>query len=150
MRITRLVTTLLCCATLLASVLAHAAAETSATPPFRVIVDPNNAATQLDREFLADVFLKKATRWRNGEVTYPVDLSSKQPARREFSEQVLKRSVEAVRSYWQQLIFAGRDVPPPELENDEAVIKYVLAHPGAVGYVSGSAQLGAAKAVTVK
>ncbi len=67
----------------------------------------------------------------------PADLVPGSPARRKFTEEILKRSVEAVRGYWQQRIFSGRDVPPPEVETDEEVVKYVLKYTGAVGYVSG-------------
>ena len=50
----------------------------------------------------------------------------------------------------QQQIFAGRDLPPPELDSDDEVVKYVLRYPGAIGYVSAGANVGAAKIVTVK
>jgi hypothetical protein len=70
-----------------------------------------------------------------------VDLRPGDPARRNFSEIVLKRSVGAVRSYWQQRIFSGRDVPPPELDSETSVVAYVAKFPGAIGYVSGGAKL---------
>ena len=69
--------------------------------------------------------------------------------RRIFSERVLKRSVAAVRNYWQQRIFSGRDVPPPEVEGDEAVVAYVAEHPGAVGYVSLGAKLGDTREIPI-
>jgi hypothetical protein len=58
--------------------------------------------------------------------------------------------VQAVRAYWQQLIFSGRGVPPVELESDEAVVAFVLKYPGAVGYVSGATNIGNAKALRVE
>src|SRR5689334_21708163 len=82
-------------------------------PTFRVIVHLRNPETTLNRKFVADVFLKRSTRWPDGEVIRPVDLRIDAPARRRFSEEVIKRSVEAVKSYWQQQVFTGRDVPPP-------------------------------------
>jgi ABC-type phosphate transport system substrate-binding protein len=129
---------------------AGALADPVPLPSYRVIVHPENKEAALGRAFLADAFLKKVTRWRSGEVVRPVDQPLSSAVRRKFSDEVLGRSVAAVRSYWQQLIFAGRDVPPPELESDAAVIAYVLRTPGAVGYVSGSASLGAAKPLAVK
>jgi hypothetical protein len=110
-------------------------------PDFRVIVNPANGVTGVERDFAADIFLKKATRWPDNEVIKPVDQRSDTAVRRHFSESVLKRSVTAVRSYWQQRIFSGRDVPPPELDSDEAVVAYVSHYPGAVGYVSGGTKL---------
>jgi hypothetical protein len=70
--------------------------------------------------------------------------------RRRFCEEVLSRSVAAVKSYWQQLIFSGRAVPPPELDTDEEVVRYVAKYSGAIGYVSGASELSGVKVVAVK
>jgi ABC-type phosphate transport system substrate-binding protein len=118
-------------------------------PAYRIIVSPEVQTTRLERRFVRDAFLKKTTRWPGGEVIHPVDLPHSSPVRRRFSEEVLERSVEAVRSYWQQVIFSGRGVPPPELASDEEVVRYVVGRPGAIGYVSGTAPTGNARIVTV-
>jgi ABC-type phosphate transport system substrate-binding protein len=118
--------------------------------PFKVIVNHANANASVDRKFLADVFLKKVTRWGDGEVIHPVDLRADSPVRQEFSEEVVRRSVVAVKNYWQQLVFSGRDVPPPEVDTDEQVIRYVQRFGGAVGYVSAGANLERVKSIAVK
>ncbi len=120
------------------------------TPEFRILIHPENPAGGLSKEFVTDVFLKRVTRWHDGEAVYPVDQRADTAVRRAFSESVLQRSVAAIKRYWQQRIFSGRDLPPPELDNDEAVVGYVLKHREAIGYVSGSAKLGRAKAVSVQ
>jgi ABC-type phosphate transport system substrate-binding protein len=117
---------------------------------FRVVVDPENPATELTREVVAEVFLKASTRWPDGATIKPVDQKPEAAVRKAFSERILKRTIPAVRSYWQQRIFSGRDVPPPELESDEAVIRYVRENRGAVGYVSGATSPGGTKVVSVK
>ena len=117
---------------------------------FRVIVHPSNPLRAVERGFLADAFLKKVTRWEEGEGIKAVDLRADNPVRRRFTEDVLKRSLGAVRSYWQQRIFSGRDVPPPELESDDAVVAFVAKYPGAVGYVSGAAKLVGARELPIK
>jgi len=117
---------------------------------FRVVVNPGNPLTAVERQFVLDAFLKRATRWENGDALHPVDLIADSPVRRRFSQDVLGRPVSAIQSYWQQAIFSGRDVPPPELDTDEAVIQYVLKYRGAVGYVSETADTHAVKIVTVK
>jgi len=121
----------------------------AAPAPFVVVVNPENPQTALERRFLADAFLKKATRWPSGAAIRPVDQKAQAPVREAFSASVLRRSVAAVKSYWQQMIFAGRETPPPELEGDEEVIRYVAKTPGAVGYVSGAATLAGTRAVSV-
>lgn len=136
---------------LLALVAATVAPVATAEAPtsYQVIVAPTSGVVALDRRFLSDVFLKKATRWPNGDNIFPVDLGPTSRIRARFSDEVVGRSLAAVRSYWQQIIFAGRGLPPPELADDAAVVRYVLGHPGAIGYVSTDADLGGARIVTV-
>jgi ABC-type phosphate transport system substrate-binding protein len=125
-------------------------AQQAAPPPFQIVVHPRNPAALLSREFLNDAFLKKTTRWGDGEGIRPVDLEPRSATRQKFSEAVLKRSIAAVRSYWQQRIFSGRELPPPELDSDEAVLDYVLKNRGAVGYVSGHAKVADVKVIAVR
>ena len=120
-----------------------------APPEFRVITHASRPEASVERAFVADVFLKNVTRWSNDEATHPVDQRLDAEVRRRFSESVLRRSVAAVKTYWQQRIFSGRGVPPPELDSDEAVVRYVEAHPGAIGYISGAAPHGKTKVLTV-
>ena len=119
-------------------------------PPFVVIVNPHNPVSEIDRSFAEDAFLKKVTTWPSGEVIKPVDLVPDSPVRRAFTHSVLERSVEAVKGYWQQRIFSGRDVPPPELDSDDEVIRYVLKYEGAVGYIGGGASPAGSKLVEVR
>jgi ABC-type phosphate transport system substrate-binding protein len=117
---------------------------------FLIIAHPSTQSAQVSRKFLSEAFLKKTTRWEDGAVLRPVDQGMESDVRRRFSEDVLKRSVAAVRSYWQQLIFAGRDVPPPELPGDAEVVTFVLKYPGAVGYVSPGSKLNGAKVLSIR
>jgi hypothetical protein len=131
--------------------LAAGAARGQQPPPvYRVIVNANNPHTWIDRRFLSQAMLKKVTHWDHGEPIRPVDLGADSPTRRRFSSDVHNRSVAAVRNYWQQIIFSGRGVPPPELESDEAVVRFVARHPGAVGYVSGAADVAVVKVLQVR
>jgi ABC-type phosphate transport system substrate-binding protein len=140
---------LLCAACGLAALGSPARAE-EATPDFRVVVHPQNPQRSAERSFVADAFLKKTSHWDGGETIRPVDLRPGAAARRVFTERVLKRTIGAVRSYWQQRIFSGRDVPPPELESDDEVVAFVAKYPGAIGYVSGAAKLKGVKELSVK
>jgi ABC-type phosphate transport system substrate-binding protein len=136
---------LLLCLTLVAL-----AASGEPAPGFKVVVHPDNPLSALDKKSVAEMFLKKLTRWPGGELVRPVDLATENPTRQGFSREVLDRSVPAVKNYWQQLIFSGRDVPPPELESDEAVVKFVLKRPGAIGYVSAGADVSTVKVLALK
>jgi ABC-type phosphate transport system substrate-binding protein len=118
--------------------------------PFIVIVNAQNATSSLSRKFVGDAFLKKVTRWPNGEVIKPVDLPASSTTRARFSDDILNRSVSSVKSYWQQIIFSGRDVPPPELATEAEVVKYVASNPNAIGYVSGGTALSGVKTVALE
>lgn len=117
---------------------------------FMVIVHPDTEAREVTREFVTQAFLKRVTRWPDGQSIRPVDLHGGAHARDAFSSSLLKRSVTAMRSYWQQRIFSGRELPPPELDSDDAVVRYVLANPGAIGYVATGTKLHNAKVLVLR
>src|SRR5438552_2231277 len=96
-----------------------AAARAEAPAPYRIVVNARNTTASVDREFVENAFLKKTTTWSGGEAVRPVDLAPGSQVRSRFSEEILERSVAAVKSYWQQMIFSGRGVPPPELDSDD-------------------------------
>jgi ABC-type phosphate transport system substrate-binding protein len=116
---------------------------------FEVIVNPDNKATSIDREFLRDAYLKKTLEWGDGNGIKPVDLASKFPQRDRFTHDVIGKSPSQLKSYWNQQIFSGKGVPPPEAESTGEVIEFVLANPGAVGYLPANADAGRAKVVKV-
>src|SRR4051794_11792031 len=68
-------------------------ARADAPPEFRVIVNASNSEHASERGFLSDVFLKKVTRWPDGETVRAVDLRADSAVRRRFTEAVLKRSI---------------------------------------------------------
>lgn len=115
----------------------------------QVIVNVKNPVTKVSKQFVADAFLKKRTRWGRTSAIQPVDLGQKSSVRAKFSRSLLDRDVTAVRRYWAQLVFSGRGVPPPEVTDEEAVKAYVAKNPGAIGYVSTSATLTGVKAVAI-
>jgi len=108
---------------------------------FVVVVHADNPTPSLTREQVARLFLRKSARWPGGQPALPVDLPQDAPVRAAFTRSVLERSVSSVRAYWQERIFSGRDVPPPEQPGEAAALTYVRAHPEAVGYVSALVEL---------
>jgi hypothetical protein len=116
---------------------------------YRLIVHPSNPAHEIDRSFVAQAFLKKVIHWPSGVPIQPIDLDQRSLVRRHWSDEVLNRSVEAVKSYWQQMIFSGRGLPPPEVTTDEQVIDFVIHRAGAIGYVSADANLHGARVLSV-
>lgn len=134
-------------------------------PSYTVIVNARNPVERLGREDLAALFLKQATRWGEARSAVglaagfssvqvePVDQQVGSSVRSLFSVHLLGRQVSQVETYWDQLAGGGEGsaaVPPPGatqktrppvLASDAAVQRYVAAHPGAIGYISGGARL---------
>jgi ABC-type phosphate transport system substrate-binding protein len=116
---------------------------------FKLIVHSSNPATTLSREQVARYFLKKATTWPAGTAVAPVDQHKDSAARDAFSRGVLRKAVSEVIAYWQQQIFSGRGVPPPEKRGDAEIVAFVEQHEGGIGYVSEAAAVGNAKVVRI-
>jgi hypothetical protein len=117
---------------------------------YRVIVHPSNPVRALSREFLRDVYLKKRTSWWDGESIRPAGLSPRFAARRRFASEVLKKTPAQLRAYWNQQIFSGKGVPPPEFDFHDAVIAYVHRHRGAIAFVPASVDAPGVAVVSVK
>ncbi|HYD55255.1 MAG TPA: hypothetical protein VEA99_21655 [Gemmatimonadaceae bacterium] len=126
-------------------------ATPAAAQGYQVVVNAANPITSIGKAELSSIFLKKSSRFPGGGAATPVDQVRSADARVAFSKTVHSRPVTAIAAYWQQQIFAGAEVPPPEKADDAEVISFVRANPGAIGYVSSGASLGSGvKAVTIK
>lgn len=120
-----------------------------AAQEYKVIVNKSSSVTTLTKDQVSKLFLKKITRFSNGNMAYPVDLFAESFIRKKFSEEILGQSISSVRKYWQKQIFSGRGVPPPEKTNDSEVLAFVQENPGAIGYVSGRTNTSDVKVVTI-
>lgn len=117
----------------------------------KVVVHTTNALDTVTKAKVADLFLKRVTRWENGRPVTPVDQSEKNAARAAFSKDLLGKEVLWVKSYWQKMIFSGRATPPAELSSDSQVLELVRTNADAIGYVSESTAIPAGvKTLTVK
>jgi ABC-type phosphate transport system substrate-binding protein len=123
-------------------VLAGTVLPTAAADDVVVIVNAANPVSTLSEKEVSDLFLKKAGAWSDGSRAVPVDLGEGADARASFSRWIHRKNTAAVKSYWQNMIFSGRGVPPPEKTNPAAVVTFVRAERGAIGYVPRDTPLG--------
>ena len=115
-----------------------------------VIVNANSSVETISKSDLSKIFQKKNRRLPDGTDAMPVDLDKSSSVREAFSQAVHGRGVSQIEAFWQQQIFAGKDVPPETKASDAEVIAYVSSTPGGIGYVSSGASLGSGvKQVTV-
>jgi ABC-type phosphate transport system substrate-binding protein len=117
---------------------------------YKVIVHPSNPITWIDQGFLRNAYLKKEIEWADRRTILPVDLVAKSSVRDQFTRDVLKKTSAQLRNYWNQRIFSGQGSPPPEADVSSGVIAYVLAHPGAVGYLPAEIDPAGAKVIEVR
>src|SRR5512133_287835 len=95
---------------------------TAQAQTFKVIVNKSNDVSSKTKKEVSDLFLKKKAEWSGGVKVLPIDQIASSFARKDFTNAILGKTVNAVKSYWQQAIFAGQGTPPNELQNDEEVI----------------------------
>jgi ABC-type phosphate transport system substrate-binding protein len=111
--------------------------EAATQPGFVIVINAENKTAALPKNLIVKLFLKKVREWDSG--AGPVtayDLDDKSEARKRFTTAVHGKSISAIKSYWQRMIFSGREVPPDEIASEQKVLEKVAADKGAIGYVS--------------
>ena len=102
-----------------------------------VIANPATAAPY-DRQQLADIFLGNLRIDDQGRRIVAVNLPSADPLRGAFSQAVLNNSPDDLEAYWNERYFHGIS-PPYVVASVEAMLRFIAATPGAIGYVPGCA-----------
>lgn len=116
---------------------------------YQVIVNPDFQVDELERDFVRDVYLKKATDWA-GRAVHPIQLTSRHAASEQFVRDVIRKTPAQLKKYWSQQIFSGKGVPPPDVDSPAAVVAYVVERPGAIGYIPKNVDPGRARVVRLK
>jgi ABC-type phosphate transport system substrate-binding protein len=128
-----------------------AVATAASADGWKVVVNASNPTTSISKDRLSQMFLKQLTQWPNGSETLPVDQGVTSAVREVFSHAVHGRSARAIKNWWNQQIFGGKGVPPPELATDARVLSYIINNPGAIGYVdAGTPTSGDVKVIAVE
>ncbi len=99
---------------------------------------------------LRAIFTGTKTRFSDGSHAVPVTLKGG-AAHEVFLKNHLGEDSQEFRSQWRKLVFTGQGAMPKALDSESALLEYVAATPGAVGYVSRfSSQDGVKLLATVK
>jgi hypothetical protein len=120
-----------------------------AAQDFKVIAHPGQGAGGLTTVMVSRLFLKKETRWPDGRLAKPVVLADER-VRPAFYRRVLRKTPGAVYAYWNQMIFSGQDVPPPEKRTASEIVEYVRSTPGAIGFVPAGTEVSDVRVVVLK
>lgn len=100
-----------------------------------VIVHPDNPTQQLSSGNVLDIYTGRLVAFPGGTTALPVDLSNEMPAKADFYQQLMGKSLAQMSSYWAKLLFTGRYSPPVVLDPPSEVISFVSENLYAVGYI---------------
>ena len=100
-----------------------------------VVVHPKSGIEHLSREDVMYIFLGRYRTLSDGSPAYPVDLPGSDPAKAEFYRLLVGRDLEQIATYWSRLVFTGQTPPPRQAGTVEAMIRFVAANRGAIGYM---------------
>ncbi|MCP4703209.1 MAG: phosphate ABC transporter substrate-binding protein [candidate division Zixibacteria bacterium] len=113
-----------------------------------VIVNPASSISKATSGEIEKVFMGKSSSVEGTKVV-PVDQKSKSPARADFSDKILGKTVKKVTNFWKKQVFSGKGEPPKRFEDDAKVIAYVAENKNAIGYVSADALSDKVKSISV-
>jgi len=120
---------------LLAALFTSLSGYADETTLIAVIVPRTEAVKTLGETELSLIFLRKKLYWAGSKRIRPVNLSTDQPIRRQFSQRILGSLPENQAEYWNVLYFHGTS-PPHVVNSEEAMLRFVAETPGSIGYVS--------------
>jgi ABC-type phosphate transport system substrate-binding protein len=111
--------------------------DASAGREVLVIVHSSNPANSLEKSAVKQHFLKQNAQWADGNKVRPADQEGE--VRAGFIAKVLGMTAKDYERYWLERKYAAAEPPPKKVDDDEAMLKYVGASKGAIGFIDASA-----------
>ncbi len=112
-----------------------------AAPPLSVanelliIAAKNYSEKHINKKKITNIFLRKQLINQQGKRWVPVNLSPQHPLRMAFSELFFDQQPEEMDDFWNIKYFQGFS-PPYVVNSQEAMLRFVVSTPNAIGYVS--------------
>jgi ABC-type phosphate transport system substrate-binding protein len=100
-----------------------------------LVVNKGVQISQISAADLRAIFTGEKTRFADGSHAVPVILKGG-PAHEVFLKNHLGQSPDEFRVLWRKAVFTGEGSMPKTFPSETALIEYVAATPGAIGYVS--------------
>ena len=101
--------------------------------PIAIIIAPGHSKN-IKKEDLVLIFKRKKLFWSDGTKVQPANLPANNSLRKVFSQSILGASPEELEKYWNDMYFHGVS-PPYIVSSEEAMLRFVVETPGAIGYV---------------
>jgi ABC-type phosphate transport system substrate-binding protein len=99
-----------------------------------IIANKSVKASEISIAEIRDVFNGDKTSLSDGSHVVPVTLKAG-PVHEAFLKKFVGKGDAAFRAAWRSLVFSGQGTMPKTFDSDAALIEYVAATPGAIGYV---------------
>jgi ABC-type phosphate transport system substrate-binding protein len=122
--------------------------EVAAAEDLVVIANPGLDENSLESKELQRIYLGKQTQWKDDTSIVPVMMKSG-PLYDEFIERYLDRSVQRFVTYWRQMVFTGKGVPPKSFAGETELVDFVARTPGSVGFTSAAADVSGVKILSL-
>jgi ABC-type phosphate transport system substrate-binding protein len=119
----------------LALALALALISVRAAANVVAVVSSKSAIRTLTVTQVADIFLGRMSRFPDGTLAVPIDLSDGSAERDQFYLKVAGKTPAQVKAYWSKIIFTGRGQPPKAVRSALDMRKYIAANIAAIGYI---------------
>ncbi len=103
-----------------------------------VVVGAKSSLERLSRDDAINIFMGRYRQLPNGQAAIPVDLPATEQAKAEFYRVLVGKDMDQIAAYWSRLVFTGRTAPPIQAASPEEMIRYLVANPGAVGYLDSN------------
>jgi len=113
-----------------------------------IVVNKDSVITQITSAQLRDIFTGTRSRFGSGSRVVPVLLKGG-PVHEVFLHHYVGDNPDEFRARWRKAVFTGQGSMPKEFASEAALLEYVAATPGAIGYVSRVQDPTSVKVLTV-
>lgn len=100
-----------------------------------VVVNARCGVAAMTRNEVVNIFFGRNRQFFNGVEAQPVDMADGHPDRERFYAGLVGKDLSAVNAYWSRQVFSGRMQPPPKVASPDEALKWVVSHPGGIGFV---------------
>jgi ABC-type phosphate transport system substrate-binding protein len=114
-----------------------------------VVANESVQVSEIRDAALRAIFTGEKTRFDDGSHAVPVILKGG-PVNEVFLKKHLGESPEDFRTQWRKAVFTGQGAMPRAFNTEAALIEYVAATPGAIGYVSHTSPQEKVKCIPIR
>ncbi|NLD36762.1 MAG: hypothetical protein GX654_07835 [Desulfatiglans sp.] len=124
--------------------------ETSVLASDTIIVGNKNlSVSTLSKETIQKIFLGEQTTWEDGSKIKFAYLQVDPTDKIFLREYMYYTNIRYIR-HWRSQVFSGKGEMPPMLQSDAEMLKFIQDNNGSIGFVTGGADTGSVKTLTVK